>query len=294
MSVVSESKAIAARIEGAIDKSIIGGITLTPKGGLQVKSMGEAMEFAKLMSLMGQGVPKHCRDTPGVCALIAIQSYEWNMNPLAVANKSYVVNDRIGYEAALYHSVVVRRAPITGRIKMDFIGDGTKRRCKVWAELSDGTGIVDYLSPEIGTIKTKNSPLWTADPDQQLFYYSVRAFARRHFPDVMMGVYTVDELQDNSEALTAVVQQDSRPKTERLADRLLGSTPEPVAESPQSEQQEPGGIEGLTRQIATADTIETLEEFMEIGRDGMEDGSLQQAEYDAIKAAVESRRAELK
>jgi hypothetical protein len=42
----------------------------------------------------------------------------------------------------------------------------------------------------------KNSPLWKGDVDQQLFYYSVRAFARRHFPDVMMGIYTVDELID--------------------------------------------------------------------------------------------------
>ena len=61
------------------------------------------------------------------------------------------------------------------------------RRCRVEATLRDGTGNVDYESPEIGKIPTRNSPLWKGDPDQQLFYYSIRAFVRRHFPDAMMG-----------------------------------------------------------------------------------------------------------
>lgn len=297
MSVVTESKGIASRIEGAIDKSIVGGITLTPKGGLQIKSMGEAMEFAKLMSLMGQGLPKHCRDTPGICVLIAIQSYEWGMNPLAVAAKSYVVNDRLAYESALYHSVVVRRAPIDGRIKMEFTGDGVKRRCKVSAELSDGTGVVDYLSPEIGTIKTKNSPLWAADPDQQLFYYSVRAFARRHFPDVMMGVYTVDELQDSSEALTAVVQ-DTRPKTDRLADRLLG-TAKPVVDEPESQAEvddapSPTVATMFLNAVADATKPSDLDEIFDGVREHMDTIGMSQDEYESIKSAIEAKRVTLK
>ena len=43
---------------------------------------------------------------------------------------------------------------------------------------------VDYESPEIGKIPTKNSPLWKSDPAQQLFYFAARSLARRHFPDV--------------------------------------------------------------------------------------------------------------
>jgi hypothetical protein len=37
---------------------------------------------------------------------------------------------------------------------------------------------------------------WPSNPDQQLFYYSSRAMCRRHFPDVLLGVYTMDEAQD--------------------------------------------------------------------------------------------------
>jgi len=40
----------------------------------------------------------------------------------------------------------------------------------------------------------KNSPLWKSDPDQQLGYYSARSWARRHFPELLLGVYTQEEM----------------------------------------------------------------------------------------------------
>jgi hypothetical protein len=36
---------------------------------------------------------------------------------------------------------------------------------------TDGS-VRTYTSPMIKDIKVKNSPLWTADPDQQLFYFA--------------------------------------------------------------------------------------------------------------------------
>jgi hypothetical protein len=192
------------KLESSIDRRAAGEISMSPTEGLTIRSMGEAMEFSKLMAIAAEAVPKHCRNAPGVCLAICVQAYEWRMNPLALANKSYVVNDRLCWESALYQSVVSRRAPIVGRIKMEYFGKGDARTCRVWATLTDGTGVVEYTSPEFKTINPKNSPLWKNDPDQQLFYFSVRAFARRHFPDVMIGIYTVDEMQD---ATPMVVQQ---------------------------------------------------------------------------------------
>lgn len=206
------------KIEAALDRAAAGGIELSAKNGMVITSMAQAMEFAKLMSMAREAVPKHLRENPGACLALSVQAYEWQINPFALANKSYVVNDRLCYEASLYQTVVTRRAPIVGRIKMEFAGDAAKRTCRVWAELSDGTGTVEYTSPQFGVINPKNSPLWKNDPDQQLFYFSVRSFARRHFPDVMMGIYTVDEMMDNTVETVRTV--DARPKTERLAERL--------------------------------------------------------------------------
>lgn len=115
-----------------------------------IENMSQVMEFAKLMAISQQAVPKHLRDNPGGCLAIAVQAYEWKINPFALANKSYVVNDRTCYESGLYQAVITQRAPITGRIKMEYKGEGKTRTCRVWATLSDGSGdVVDYTSPQI-------------------------------------------------------------------------------------------------------------------------------------------------
>lgn len=222
MSTVAEKPkptSLANRMDTPADMREAGTISVTDNG-LVLTSMNQAIEFAKLMSRMGEAIPKHLRDKAGPCLAVCIQAFEWRISPLALANKTYVVNDRLCYEAALYQSVVARRAPIRGRIKMEYEGEGNNRTCRVWAELADETGEVDYTSPKFGVINPKNSPLWKNDPDQQLFYFSVRGFARRHFNDVMMGIYTVDEMQDTTEFSRTI---DVRSKADRLADRLIGN-----------------------------------------------------------------------
>lgn len=186
---------IEERISARTDLAVAGSTAVSPEvGGLSFRDMGQVMEFSKLMAVAGQAVPKHLRGAPGACLAISLQALNWRMDPFAVANKSYSVNDRIAYEAQLIHAVIEQRAPIKGRIKGKPEGEGAKRRWRLWCDTIEGDRI-DYEGPEIGTIRTKNSPLWTADPDQQLWYYSVRAMCRRHFPDVILGVYEKEEIE---------------------------------------------------------------------------------------------------
>lgn len=190
------TKSVEERIEEKINPDTTRELAVTDQaGGLDFTNATQAMEFAKLMSIGGVAVPKHLRGQPGACLAVVIQAIEWRLSPYAVANKSYSVNDRLAYESQLIQAVILRRAPIKGRFKLEYKGTGKDRVCRVWAELTDPPGeIVDYESPPIGTIPVQNSPLWKGDPDQQLFYYSARALCRRHFPDVILGVYTVDEI----------------------------------------------------------------------------------------------------
>lgn len=185
-----------SRIESRIDKSVTKDTGLTTTGAMNFSSVEQIMEFAKVMAIAGVAVPKHLRENPGACLAVAIQASEWQMSPFAVASKTYVVNDRLGFEAQLVAAVILKRAPIKGRIKYAFTGDGAKRRCTASAVLQEDGSTVEYQSPEIATIPTKNSPLWKGDPDQQLGYYSVRAMCRRHFPDVILGIYTPEELAE--------------------------------------------------------------------------------------------------
>lgn len=210
MSMVDQTET-ERKIAERMDPERMGALVLsTEAGGLGFANLEGAMQFAKFMAISQFAVPKHLRGNPGACLAITIQAVEWKLSPFSVANKSYLVNDRLAYESQLVQAVVLQRAPIVGRFAVEFSGEGDKRTCTVSATLKeDGAKRtpVSYTSPEIGKIPVKNSPLWKNDPDQQLFYYSGRALCRRHFPDVLLGIFTPDELYGPEHA------RDVTPKT---------------------------------------------------------------------------------
>jgi len=194
---MSQPQTIEDKIAAKIDQSSVRDIAVSaPKGGLSFDNASQAMDFARMMAISSVAVPKHLRGNPGACLAVVIQAIEWRLSPYAVANKSYSVNDRLAFESQLIQAVILQRAPIKGRLKVHYSGDGDARVCHVSAELKDGE-LVDYTSPPRGRITPQNSPLWKSDPDQQHYYYSARALCRRHFPDVLLGIYARDELEDS-------------------------------------------------------------------------------------------------
>lgn len=48
--------------------------------------------------------------------------------------------------------------------------------------------------------RTRNSTLWADDPRQQLAYLAVKRWARLYCPEVILGVYTIDELERRKNA----------------------------------------------------------------------------------------------
>lgn len=226
---------IEERISARTDLAVAGGTEISGAvGGLAFKDMGQVMEFSKLMAVAGQAVPKHLRGAPGACLAISLQSLNWRMDPFAVANKSYMVNDRIAYEAQLIHAVIEQRAPIKGRIKGRLEGKDTTRKWLLSVETKDGD-VIEYEGPEIGKITTKNSPLWKADPDQQLWYYSVRAMCRRHFPDVILGVYEKEEIEQ-ADGMRDVTPKATGGFVAKAAAAKAAATVEPEAKADPVEQ----------------------------------------------------------
>jgi hypothetical protein len=181
----------------------------TAAGGISFKDVIEVMDFAKGMATGGVMVPKYLRGNPGACLGIIFQAIEWRMSPFQVANKSYAVNDRVGYESQLIHAVVEARAPLQHRLDCRYDGEGPTRTCTITGMFTSGD-VREYTTPEFSKIRTKNSPLWQDDPDQQLFYYASRAWARKWVPDVLMGIYAREELAERP-GLGREVSDDDAP-----------------------------------------------------------------------------------
>lgn len=182
-----------------------GGASIAPQ------NLGEVVRFAEVMCRADIALPKHLRGNAGACMAVALQALEWQMSPFAVASKSYAVNGAIAYEAQLIAAVVNTRSGIKGRLKYHFAGEGDKLICRVVGILNGEE--CEYVSPPVGAIQPKNSPLWKTDPQQQLGYFSARSWARRHCPEVLLGVYDRDEVEQFRDSENA---KDVTPLSERL------------------------------------------------------------------------------
>lgn len=219
----------------ALDKRRVDQVKISATaGGVAFASALEVMEFAKLMAVADKAVPPHLRNQAGICLAITFQAVEWRMSPFAVANKSYVVNDRVAYESQLVHAVIEARAPLRERLDCSYAGEGETRTCTIIFKFLDGSTRT-YTTPEFGKIRVKNSPLWKDDLDQQLFYYGSRSGSRKWCPDVLLGIYTRDEM-------SALPPSEGGQSGQGLRERLKGAD--------RSEGHKPGHADSELTQIA--------------------------------------------
>jgi hypothetical protein len=188
----------------------------------------------KLADLMANGratVPKHFHNNPADCMAVVIQSMQWGMSPYAVAQKTHLVGGTLGYEAQLVNAVITAMAPTVDRLHYDWFGPWEKvigrfreveSRTKkdedtgepkkfrfpdwsladeqglgvrVWATMR-GEDAPRELTLLLAQARTRNSTLWADDPKQQLAYLATKRWSRLYCPDVIMGVYSKDELEE--------------------------------------------------------------------------------------------------
>lgn len=158
------------------------------------QSYAEAIEIAKMMCA-GVGVPAYLRGSPANCMAILMQASRWGLDPYAVASDSYCVNDIIAYGAKLVNAVVTTSGALNGRLKIWWTGEGNNLRCYVEGHIK-GDDERKLLSQAIARVKTKKSPLWEVNPEQQLAYFTTRAWARLYIPEVLLGVFSADDIID--------------------------------------------------------------------------------------------------
>lgn len=208
-----------ALTERRVDRGVADAINA--KGGINFENAGQVMEFAKLMAGSGSAVPRHLRGQPGACLGVLDDAIRFGFNPYGLARKSYFVNDQLAYEAAVFMAIVNARAPLKDRPDIVFEGEGPNRVCIVTGVFTTGA-IRTYRSPRFDDIHPKNSTQWKNDPDQQQSYFSLRAWARRWCPEVILGVFDVDELRVEAMHDVTPVQQAAPRTLQEFGDSDVG------------------------------------------------------------------------
>lgn len=207
---------------------------------LSNEAMGSVLRIADLMASGRTTIPKHLQGSQGDCFAVSLQAMQWGMNPFAVAQKTHLVNGTLGYEAQLVIAVLNSSPALATRLNYQWSENwqgvngkndkSPERWCTVWATLK-GEAEPRALTVSMAQVgDVRNSPNWVSDPRQQLAYLAAKRWGRLHAPDVILGVYTPDELQDGFEVQAsnppvrqtpAQIAQAALPKPAERDDRLL-------------------------------------------------------------------------
>ncbi|WP_122586670.1 recombinase RecT [Pseudomonas viridiflava] len=203
-------------------------------------SLDKMMRLADVMATGRATLPKHFNGNSADCLAVVMQAMQWKMNPFAVAQKTHLVNGVLGYEAQLVNAVITTCAPVVDRLHYEWYGDwdkvigkfviktgdkGEYRQpgwkladeeglgVKVWATFrgEDEPRVLELL---LAQARTRNSTLWADDPRQQLAYLATKRWSRLYCPDVILGVYSPDELEESSPRFRDVSPQREESGTE--------------------------------------------------------------------------------
>lgn len=166
------------------------------------------------------------QQTVANCILVANQAQKWGADVFAVAAESYVVQNKLGYQGKLIAAVVNARSKLTTALKamystgtgdnfaaviygsksVDFSTLAKEERDEIFALLEKYVDSSDQaanrqlarrdiltIRVSVGQCKTENK-MWRNDPEQKLWYTGATKWARRHAPELMVGILSDDDL----------------------------------------------------------------------------------------------------
>lgn len=273
---------------------------------LKTGVMERLERFALAMSKSAVTIPEHLRGKPADCLAVAMQATQWGMNPFPVAQKTFIaLGGKLGYEAQLVATVINQHAPLARRLEYEFFGPWEKvigrhviktseKTNKLYAaigwsdkdEVGIGVRVIGHIRGEekprsievlLQQCYPRNSTLWATDPQQQIVYASTQKWARRYYPDVILGVYSeADFFPAGGHSGPAPVERDmgviepDKPapvsRTDKLKEKVKARNAAP-ADTPPPEDSEPvAEYEALLAKIKAASDMDELKELKNAAR----------------------------
>lgn len=193
--------------------------------------IAEAMSRASLIPQHLKGGTKE--ETAANCFLVVNQALRWHMDPFLIAPETYAIQGKLGYQGKLVAAVINTRAGLADKLRYDFSGEkGTDNFTVTVSGRFEGEAEPRTVSVSVGMAKTQNQ-MWTKDPEQKLVYTGSIRWARRHAPEVIMGVVTDDDLDEVKEqAMIDNMKQIKSPAIPEMAALPSEVVPTPEPEKP--------------------------------------------------------------
>ena len=224
-------------------------------------TLDKAWRLAKCMA-SGQLMPQHLKN-PSDCLRVVDLAMRSGHSPFAIADKTYFVSGKMAFEGQLCAAFVNGHPSMKTRLRYDCEGEGKELSVTVSGTLEgeeEPRSLTVYLRQALLSRSPKNKH-WDTNPEQQLCYYAARTWARRNAPEILLGMYTPEEVRaipveieqlatppgGDKSAIASVTVKDGSSRVPKPDNGAAKTEEKPAAESEATEADAPEEVHSDTR-----------------------------------------------
>lgn len=191
-------------------------------------------------------VPKDYQGERGLgnCMIALEMANRLKTSPLMVMQNLYVVNGRPAWSSQYIIAMINNSKKYKTEIQFDFEGEGDNMACTAYVEdyegrIVKGPKITMQMARDESWV-SKNGSKWKTMPEVMIRYRAASFFGRLNCPDMIMGLYSVDEAKEIDADFVVVENVEERVEkeiSEQANSEVLD--PEPIeapADSPKESE----------------------------------------------------------
>ena len=165
------------------------------------KLMNQAYRMASMIAKSGL-VPESYRGSPENCLIAIDLANRQGLSPMMVMQNLYVVKGKPAWSGSFCAAAINGCGKFTP-LEYVFVGEPGQLSEGCFARATRlSTGVVctsDTVTLKMATDEgwlAKSGSKWKTMPRQMMMYRAASFFARAHCPEVLLGIQTVEEVQD--------------------------------------------------------------------------------------------------
>lgn len=178
----------------------------------------EFQAAGKMAAALSQStiVPRDYQKNPGNCLIALDMASRMGTSPMMVMQNLYIVNGRPAWSTQYIVAMINSSRKYKTELQYDLTGSGDTLECTAWVLDKNGhkvTGptITMQMAKEEGWYG-KNGSKWKTMPEVMIRYRAASFFGRLNCPDMMMGIYSTDEVIEMSPDQYSVVDAEVKQK----------------------------------------------------------------------------------
>jgi hypothetical protein len=219
----------------------------------------EQMQRVATMLSKSDFVPDRFRNNVGNCMVAMDMANLLNMHPVMLMRCMYVVHGTPGFEGKFVSALINSSGRYEGKLKYEWKGSSGQMDwgCRAYAVLKGSDERVNGPWIDIRMVKAEGwdqpkgrgdrqvPSKWSTMPEIMFMYRAATFFGRAHDSDLLMGMNTIDELEDMS-AETDLVRSangtyeaaEKKPEMYEPTNKAeFGQTPEQNEEQPEEKKE---------------------------------------------------------